>query len=359
MPNVMAIMPGYRHELGGCEIYRVSMPFHHLEKKYPNWHTAWAFYDDLFSMRLQNPYFWQELALNHDLFVFPRMYFKTPQAQKIFEDLIWCFHQLGKQVIYEVDDDMTNQDRQVVDGDAMSCMSLCDAVTVTTPYLKALMQEYTDKPIYVLPNMIAPEEWLEPSTGTFLLKDKIVIGLSGSPTHKQDWKVLENVLPFIVENPRVHLLMTGFHPDYLKDLPNTTYLPGYSYDKYVQIIQNCDIILCSVNNESFNLGKSPIKAIEGMAARRFLNGRPAGAAVIASNHPVYQLAIQDHKTGLLVDHNPASWQTAIDQVIYDQELRHRLQFDGHSWVLKHHDIRKTVSQWNNCYSAILRKPIPA
>lgn len=360
MPNVLAIFPGKRHPLGGCEIYRTSMPFFYLEKKYQDWKTSWAFYEDLWIEAYQTgPVFWKNLALNFDLFVFPRMYFKNEQAFSVFTGLVDSLHQLGKKVVYEVDDDMSNHYRNVVSGDAIGCMRLCDAVTVTTPMLKESMSHFTEKPIYVLPNMIAPETWLEPSTGTFLYEDKVVIGLSGSSTHYEDWKVLETVLPKILQDPNVHLLLMGFHPDYLADLPNTSYVPGVSYDQYAQVIQCCDIILCSINNDPFNLGKSPIKAIEGQSARRFLNGRPAGAACIASNHPVYQLAIQNDKTGLLVDPTPDDWLHAIDQLIYDTEKRQRLQVDGHSWVLKHHDISKTVSFWDHAYKAILRKPIPA
>lgn len=355
MPNVIAIFPGHRRDFGACEIYRTTMPYYYLQKKHPEWKTSWAFIEDILDMsKSQGTDVIKEVIQTYDLFVFPRLYFTDPKSFEAFQVLIESLNYLGKKAIYEVDDDMSNDTRVVVDGDAISAASLCNAITVTTPYLAWLMHMKTGKKTYILPNMFGPDAWYEKLVGTFRYSDRIVLGLTGSSTHNDDWKVLETVLPDLLLDDRIHLILMGYHPDYLKDLPNSTLLPGMAYEKYTQVIQSCDIILAPLNDDAFNLSKSPIKCIEGMAARRILGGVPHGAACIASNHPVYQLAITSEKNGLLVEHTPEGWKTGLERLINDQALRNKLQFSGHEWVDRHHNITKTVSLWRNVYNSVIQ-----
>lgn len=357
MNKVLAIFAGAKRPLGGCEIYRVTMPFHYLEQR-GHWKADWAFFDDLFAQAQRyGSTYWYHLLTTYDLFVFPRFYTR-PEHEGSLKELMSVFRDLGKPVIYEVDDDYTNRYRVVVDGNAMDVARECNAITVTTPYLAQLMKLEAGIEPYVLPNCFAPDAWYPLPRGTFRDESKVTIGLTGSATHAEDWRVLETVLPKVLENDKAHLILMGYHPDYLKDLPNTTYLPGLPYDKYAQIIQRCDIILTPLNEDGFNLGKSPLKAIEGMAARRMVNGHIAGAAVISSDHPVYRLAVQHNKTGIVTPHAADAWLDYIQTLVHDDKFRQQLQIQGHEWVGKHHDISKKWSLWQNAYDAILRKKTP-
>lgn len=358
MSKVIALFPGRKRELGGCEIYRITMPYAHLQSNHPSWEAAWGFYEDIWTKaHLEGFDVWKKLTLRYDIFVFPRIYFKKDADYKIFDDVIDMLHQLNKRIVYEVDDDMTNKNRQVTDGDAIRAATSCDAITVSTPLLSELMESETGRKTYILPNMIAPEVWFTKAKGEFLLKDKIVLGLTGSSTHREDWRILQNVLPKILKDERVHLLLMGFHPLYLEGLPNTTYLEGLPYTKYSQIIQSCDIILAPLNDDTFNNYKSPIKCLEGMAARRKVGNEIGGAACIATDHPVYQLAIKNEKTGLLVKHTEEEWFNGLKELIDNEALRKSMQIEGHQWVQKHHNIAKKSSLWTNAYQAILNKTI--
>lgn len=354
MPNIMAIFPGDKRLLGGCEIYRTTMPFHFLNKKYPNWNCTWSFYDALYKRaQMIGRGYWSQLALSNDIFIFPRVYFKEPQAREEFEILVRGLQAIGRHVLYEVDDDLTNEHRIVIDGDAMGCASLCEATTVTTTYLAELMTSRTGKKSYVIPNMIGPDIWYAQTT--LRASPKINIGLTGSSTHKEDWRIFGEVLPDLVQRDDVHLTLAGFHPDYLDNLPNTSYLPGLTYEKYAQVIQNCDIIIGAVNDDPFNFGKSSIKIVEGMAARRKVAKlQYGGAACIATNHPIYNSTIIPEKNGLLVEHTAQSWKDGLLRLIEDQPLRERLQIAGHEWVDKNHNITKKVSLWKNAFEAVLR-----
>jgi glycosyltransferase involved in cell wall biosynthesis len=359
MPKVLAMFLGKKRALGGCEIYRTTMPFYYLQAKHPHWTASWGFYEEMWLEAQKDIYYWNRIVKEYDIFVFPRVFFKDEKEAENFQQLVDNCHKANKRVVYEVDDDMTNEDRHVVDGDAISVAKTCDAITVTTPYLAQLMESRTGKKAYVLPNMVAPELWFEKPKPREWMADKLVIGLTGSATHKADWEVLKDVMPKIVENDKVHFLVMGYHPDYFDDLPNTSHFPGVDYSRYAHIIRSCDLILAPVNNDPFNLGKSSVKIIEGMGARRSVAPHnDGGAACLASNHPIYQPAIQHEKTGLLVDHTPEAWQSALERVIHDDPFRNSLQVNGHAWVQKTHDISKKSAMWGNAYSAILAKNTP-
>lgn len=357
MNKVLAIFAGGKRELGGCEIYRITMPFHYLERN-GHWMADWAFFEDIYAeSRIYGPSYWRAFIDTYDLFVFPRFYVK-PEAESQLQEIFEVFRLMGKPVIYEVDDDFTNKHRVVVDGDAMEVARHCNAISVTTPYLAETMRQETGRDTYVLPNCIDPGLWHKLPENTWKYSDRVVIGLTGSKSHSEDWRVLETVLPEIVKNEKAHLVVMGYQPEYLEGLPNTTYLPGMTYDKYAQVIQRCDIILTPVNNDGFNMGKSPLKAIEGMSARRKIGYTNAGAAIISSDHPVYHLAVKHGKTGLITPHTPQAWTDYITLLIEDDSLRHELQINGHEWVNKHHDISKKWALWQNAYDAVLRKHTP-
>lgn len=352
MPSIISIFSGPKRELGACEIYRASLPLYHLGQH--KWTAGWTWFQDLKEGGGKALY---DLIQNFDMFHFPRMQVKGDDGLKWTEEFFQTIRGLGKKVIYEIDDDYTNVYRFVTDAHSIEVAALADAVTVTTPYLAKLMRERTGLPVYILPNCLAPEQWFE-GKGNMRkpeFRDKLVIGLTGSPTHEQDWRVLETVIPKIVNDySNVMFMNMGYTPDYLENLPNTQYVPPLSYDLYCQMIRGCDIILAPVDpNDGFNMGKSPIKAVEGMGAVRMVDNRPAGAAVIATNNPVYQLAIRHNKTGLLVQHTPEAWENALRILIEDSSKRKQFQFSGLKYAKQAYDISKEWTRWDRAYRTIL------
>jgi len=348
--KVSCVFMGVNHTPGACEIYRGNMPLYYLGQR-PGWETQWGFFSEIVPMTLETA----------DIVVFPRLFIPkglpVVEVKKSFTKI----KNLGIKIVYEVDDDYSNIHRVVVSGDAISPAKWADAITVTTPQLGEMMKKLTGRPYHVLPNCISPMDFKEgepPDIGE-KLKNKLVIALTGSPTHINDWRVMETVMPKILnKHKNVHFILMGYHPDYLEGLPQTSLVPPVTYSKYVQILRTCDIILAPVDPEDgFNNGKSPIKAIEGMAARRKLpNGKNAGAAVIATKNDIYSLAIMNGKNGILAEHNPESWYNALDDMISDKQTRQRIQLSGYKWVYKHHDISKQWKLWAGAYKKILGSP---
>lgn len=342
---------------GGCEIYRINMPLHYLGEH--GWDTGWVHFETLMAdYRARKGAALAALFARYQIVVLPRMVAPSGQHLAAARTLIDLLHAGGVRVVYEVDDDLSNRYRDLspkgVDN-AMTIARWCDAITVTTPYLAELMQRETKRPVYVLPNMLDASVWDQPARA--VSHPELVIGLSGSATHEADWRVLESVLPKILNSQYdmpVRLKLTAYHPPYLQNLPQTDYLPAADYLRYAEIVRQCDVVLAPIDpRDGFNRSKSPIKVLEGMAASRPVGQHIGGAAVIATRSPVYQLAIQHEKTGLLVRHTPDDWYAALDRVIRDSAVRQSFQRRGHSWVYRHHAIHRKWTLWRDAYRAIL------
>jgi len=344
---------------GGCEIYRINMPFYYLGQH--NWQYGWVYFSEIYEEFKKNgtQAFW-DMAANYDIFVFPRAIAPEPQAMEGIRGIFHILRKLGKRIIYEVDDDITNEHRDFSDQGVLGATQIAswtDAITVSTPFLGELMSSRSKRPSHVLPNCIDPLLWDKPKN---YHSEGLVIGLSGSTTHGKDWNVLAHVLPRILETQYdvpVTLRLTGFSPDYLRELPRTEHYPGLDYEVYAEVVRDSDIVLAPVDPmDGFNRYKSPIKVIEGMGATRAVGNSLGGAACIATDNPVYRLAIQHEKTGLLVEQTEEAWFNAIDRLIRDVEFRSSLQLTANKWVWKHHDIQKEWVKWDKAYRKTLERP---
>jgi glycosyltransferase involved in cell wall biosynthesis len=283
----------------------------------------------------------------YDLYVLPRGGIRVSEGIALLKNA-------GKKLVFEVDDDFTNEHRQVIgNSDEYATIwgfarDLADAITVSTPYLADLMRQRVGKhkPIYVLPNSVRWEMWQnQPKVA------RLTIGLTGSLTHGADWAVLEPVLPRLLgEFPEVDLQIAGFVPEYLQGLaeqyPERVSLDTKwrDYRDYPALVARSHIVLCPVEpTDPFNFAKSGIKAIEGLAA---------GAAVVASDINIYRPVIGANKRGLLADFRPESWYEAIKALIIDPSLRQRLTTRGQRWVREHHSMDLNWHLWQKAYQEI-------
>jgi glycosyltransferase involved in cell wall biosynthesis len=354
MRSATVVYPGEVRNPAGCEIYRGNMPMHYLAVK-GKWRTDFTFFRLLFEDYRKNSRILQDYFSQFETVVLPRMYLPDDIPDKVVSQVFDLIRSCGCSVVYEVDDDYTNVYRHTIEGTMIPVAQGCDAITVTTPYLQAIMEAATGRKAYVLPNMLSPDVWKGKRIDRPLPADHILICLSGSASHKGDWIVLKDVLPRILErHQHVHLAIGGYHPEYLQDLPRTVYVPALDYGRYADMIRQSDIILAPVDtSDGFNLGKSPIKAIEGMGAQRLLpDGRYGGAAVVASDNPVYRLVIKDGENGFLSPFIPEAWEDMIERLIQDSTLRQRFQRKGFQHVWKHYDISTGWKLWADAYTDI-------
>jgi len=241
-----------------------------------------------------------------------------------------------------------------------------DAVTVTTPHMRSLIQKYAPGvPVYILPNMVKFSQWQEWERWHRWDKEWLVLALTGSVTHYNDWIVLKDVLPKLMqEHANVALLLQGFVPDYFKEMtirfPARVYADKQfrDYAEYPGVIRQADVVLCPVDpDDEFNLAKSSIKAVEGMASGRQLSdGNMGGAAIIASPLPYYGRTVGwGNKRGIVVDHDPDSWYAALKTMITEPDKRERWQRKGWQWVHQNRSIERKWRLWWNAYQEVHRR----
>lgn len=344
--------------LSACQIYRTNLPYYYLNQH--GWQAEWDNWNYIkMDYEQRGKVAFLDLVKKYDIFVFPRLTAAEDTTLEGLGALFELIHLARKRIIYEVDDDFTNKHRDLTGMGVHRAVDLAkaaDAVTVTTPYLAETMRKATSRPVHVIPNMVGPELWRKPENYT---EHPLTIGLTGSQTHYYDWMVLKDVLPRLAEEfPELRILVAGFFPNYLRELPNIISLPPTAYDDYVEIVRQCDIVLAPVDPEDkFNDSKSPIKVIEGMAASRPVGNTIGGAATIATGNKVYKLAVEHNRNGLLCTQTPEAWYTAIHRLITNPEELKRLQLAGHQWVWKRHDASTQWVEWARAYNKVMARPM--
>lgn len=276
-----------------------------------------------------------------DVFVLCRA--SVGSVDKRLLDFIEIMHQARKKLIYETDDDYTNEHRRTIEGDAISVAKLCDAITTTTPYLASRLRQYNQR-VYVLPNAINPVVWDEVKRHDD--EGVVTIALAGTGTHLEDYRLVADALFEVRKRygDAVRFLILGYKPYYLEDLSGVDFVPFKPYEEYVHQLGRVDIGLCPlVPDDPFNLCKSPVKALEYMAA---------GAAVIAQDMPVYRAVVNNRHNGLL---STDDWLEQIVLLLEEPNLRQRIGRKGRNWVYRNFNIHTLAIKWWRVYEGVYRK----
>lgn len=358
--NIFAIVGD---NIGACEFYRVLGPLRALEKH--GGHQCKVFsQSDMVRSLTDGKY----LFRGADLMIFQRLVEKKDSDGSIrnFPKLVG---EMGISTVVDYDDDYTNAHRKVHEETFMAdSLQNFSAITVSTPYLKRVMDDYHKK-VHVLPNLILPEH-LRGFKRHPAFTDRLVIGLTGSATHFHDWKITYEPIKAILRKHRreVALFVSGHMPDELsgepniitmRDLADSTAPEGdffIPFKDYPLILRQIDIGLCPVDPaDRFNWSKSNLKAIEMSGSEREIgHGQKGGAAVITTDINIYRDFVKPGVTGLMVEHNDAqAWYDAIESLIQDQALRHRLQVAGYERVMKYFNIHTRWREYESCFADII------
>jgi glycosyltransferase involved in cell wall biosynthesis len=333
-------------------IYRVTLPFGYITK-FTRHSAAYDSSDNVQSYKKDKV----KYLLGSDIIVINR---SVNTSHQNVVDYIRLLKSKGAIVVYETDDDLTERYRDISFGKHATCepyLFNCDAVTVTTDHLKSLVQQYTDKPCFVLPNSIEIKYW----NAVCDIYERKEVGfnvmLVGTPTHGDDWRLANDAMQAILDEYRdVQLLVAGFNPAYIEDRDRVKRLPFIEYVGYPTRMKEADIVLCAIDpDDVFNHSKSAVKAMEAWAAKRKLdNGEYGGAAVIATDSNVYRGTVTDGYDGLLVKHSVEGYYDAIKRLLDDGLLRQKLQKNGHRTVAKRHSITNNYKLWVSAYTQMLR-----
>lgn len=248
----------------------------------------------------------------------------------------------GKPVIYETDDLLvdvppTNPHQRGADTAKPFIFDLiarASAVTVSTDEMKRAFAPHHQQ-IHVLPNLLDDHLWnvpvqVKPSGSP------VVIGYAGTPDHKADLRLLEDVLERIAAKygNRVAFRFMGCDTERIKQLPgfsSITFEPGYA--NYAHTIRKAgiDIGLVPLEDNRFNRCKSNIKWLEYSAC---------GIAGVYADLPPYRSCVKDGETGLLVaGYDVDAWVAAIESLIDNPDRRHAMALAARTEVLANYTLK--------------------
>ena len=352
-PNILLIPKDKQ----GCGFYRMLMPANYLNKA--GIANAEVSYD------VMN----KQLAEWANIIVLQR-----PSSYQMAE-FIQYWKANGKRVIFEIDDFMQgilpdNPGKtfwESVGGmttRAMHCMSLCDAVTVSTPRLQREYSFYNRK-IHTLPNYIDRELWEKPLKNKKFYEERrdddiIRIGWEGCVGHRQDLELVAKVLEdLIIEyKGKVHLVMMGFTPlDVFLKLPNMhqncpeckhsgplEYYPTVPLLEYATRLRELafDIGIAPTVSVSFNDAKSDL---------RFKEYSMLGIPTVASDVPAYNESIKHNTTGILCKDSYNAWYKALKLLIDNEQKRKEMGKNAKIWA-ETNLMEDNIIKWAQVYNKV-------
>jgi hypothetical protein len=302
-------------------MYRVIRPLTALhEVGYP---TSWGHIEDI-DARMLTRY--------DAVFIAPTDTDDPKEIQRVLR----MVNARGKVAWLDYDADVLNRPGQLdqVDG-TVAALEEAQGVIVSTPTLMATLRPYTAR-LTVIPSYVDPTTWPE----TPRASQKLVVGLTGSPSHGADWAIIAEPMRRILarHGETVDFLVAGFLPDYLADLVTLPYA-WVPLHHYPFVVNSIDIGLCPRIDDHAARCTSPIQALELSLA---------GAAVVAS--PTQYDAIVSGKG--MVARTEHAWETAIERYIVDTAKRVRDARNLHTYVTQRWSVRTHVELIADAYRSL-------
>lgn len=217
----------------------------------------------------------------------------------------------------------------------------CEAVMVSTGALAKTMEQF-GKPVWVHRNAFSLEMLACSESARVKKPDnvgKVVIGYaSGTPTHNRDFELVKPALQSVMRrDPRVVLRLVGpLDPgagwEGLESRIERQKLVPWR--KLPGILAGFDINLAPlVMDNPFAQSKSEIKYMEAAMVE---------TPTIASATDAFRYAIRCGETGLWVD-SPDGWQSAIEHLVQDANLRAELGQRAYQAVIKeYHPVTRAT-----------------
>ncbi len=181
-------------------------------------------------------------------------------------------------------------------------LKLCDRIITTNTNLGMRLQDFSHKPVSVIPNFINREQ-LELSNQIFEDKKsrgferdgRIHLGyFSGTPTHNKDFELISDaLLELLRSDPRIHLRLVGFI-----DLPE----PFNPYLSRIEISPLTDFLSLQTKIGEVELNLVPLleNIFTGCKSElKFFEAGIVGTLTVATPIFSFQQAIQDGENGYL------------------------------------------------------------
>lgn len=260
----------------------------------------------------------------------------------------------GKRIVYDIDDDIFNIDKdnpaaRLIGRDeqmaAVACMKLADEVVVSTVPLQTVIRNATEGiEATVIPNAVDSDDgWIQtPLTGS---QDGFKrMFWQGSDTHGEDWlECVDAVDAVLNEREDVRLVILGFMPPVLWKYVQrpawkgkVEFLEFKDPETYFQLMKfvRAEVGLAPLKNTIFNQSKSELKFLEYTAM---------GIPTVASNIKPYEI-IEHGKTGFLAL-SPTEWYEAIMTCLDDKAKRIPIINEARKMVREDFNIKEMAKVW--------------
>lgn len=186
--------------------------------------------------------------------------------------------QIGMKVIYDLDDNLWNLPKynsaygvfQKIRDNFPICMRACNAVTVSTPALKAAVQKAVKSkiPVHVIPNCVDFDMYYPLPK---LQSEKVTVGWAGTATHDGDIADVFAMIPDLLKaTPAMNFECVGMKlPDTLQGVSKVSQRAFVPIAEYPSRLASWrwDIMLAPLLDNLFNRSKSNIKILEAAALR--------------------------------------------------------------------------------------------
>lgn len=273
-----------------------------------------------------------------------------PSKAEIYDEIIWKARELGKFIIYEIDDLLfdlpeghPDKKNEVYSKDLMPMLSAvteADLVIVSTAGLREMLKGANPN-IVVLPNYLDDQIWhLQPPKEE--VPEILTIGYMGSDSHTPDLDSISQALIDLMAKYKDKLKFKVWGtplPESLKDLAGVDWQPSPSsvYVDFVEFFQkqSVDIFIAPLVDNLFNSCKSNLKYLEYGAM-----GTPG---VFSAVTPYTQI-VEGGVDGLLAT-TQDEWNNALESLIVNPSLRKQIAEKAQEKVKNHWLLSKNISSW--------------
>jgi hypothetical protein len=219
-------------------------------------------------------------------------------------------------VVFEMDDEPSRWPEYALDR--FFTFRCCHAVQTSTERLAAYFRQHNPN-VSVFANQIATLPPLRT-----LDEDKPPTLFFGALNREEDWKPLMPTLNRVLAAHGNRIRVQVIHDRKFFDALTTQakgFEPFCPYERYLELLHQCDIALLPLDAKPFNAMKSDLKLLECAAH---------GVVALASP-TAYAETIVEGQTGLLF-RTPDEFETKLRLLIQDASLRHSVSANAYRWV---------------------------
>jgi len=282
---------------------------------------------------------------NKDIYFIQRSWSKNINTNSV-KAFLKIIRSGKKKLIYEIDDNLLdNPDISSEKKMVIRCLAgNADVVIVSTLALKKRL-EFLNKNITVIPNFMDLNV-INMKRDKQNKNNKIIIGYMGTSTHQKDFKMIKLPLMKIINKykSKISFELIGAieNESEIRSLANTKIHNRGAINDYFSFWRwmndNCfwDIGIAPLKNDEFTKCKSDIK---------YLDYSALGMAGVYSKHPSYEYNIKHKETGLLADNTCEAWQSALEELICNENLRNSIKLKARNDLMQNRILQNNTDLW--------------